>query len=56
MGLPSASGSEAERVQSSARAYIDYVFQTYGTLPDSTAQAASQLLSKYNLSLQLEDG
>ena len=56
VGLASANGSEAERVRSSANAYIDYVFQTYGTLPQDTAPAASQLVAKYGLSLKGDGG
>ncbi|MCE5187595.1 MAG: hypothetical protein LLF75_00190 [Eubacteriales bacterium] len=56
MNLPDSSGEKAQQVKSAADAYIDYVFQAYATLPESTMQAAQRLVAEYGLSLQGGDG
>ena len=55
MGLSRVDGAEAQRVKSAANAYIDYVFQAYGRLPESTMQAAQKLLRNYGLTAQGND-
>lgn len=55
MGLPDATGADAQRIQSAAQAYIDYVCNTYTSLPDETQEAAERLCAAYGLSLRGEN-
>lgn len=56
LGLQDADGSDAQQVLSAAQTYIEYVFDTYTTLPDETQQAAETLCETYGLSVRIEDG
>lgn len=55
-GLSSANGDTAKTVSSAASTYIDYVFDTYATLPDATRTAAEQLCQTYGIQRVEENG
>lgn len=56
LGLTGAGSGEAARIQSTAQAYIGYVFDAYTGLPEDTMQAAQRLCDTYGLSLSIQNG